>query len=349
MNPVCEGGLLVFIFLAAAAVVVAFMTADARASTLVAYDGDRSNATTIALFNTSAAPNEPVDFALPKGMPPGEWVYVGDRYDELDPPCCSWDENSSPECSSLNSEWDGNNGLFMNAGGHSCSCRADRLRNIPQFEWTPRDYSLPAWNASAFCDTLGRRTILFIGDSQNTEVSAGIHNYIVRGGGGCAHQLRSRSSDELVEKDFGGGWHRGLTWDNHVRTFPSPPDIVIIAAGAHLRRGSAGVLELLGEVREEYDRDFGSAQMRLVWRTSIGGGCLREGSPLVPMTTAPKDTLGYWDAVNQYNFREMEEWDDLAVEFWAQCIVDLECSRLHHFRWPGWKRGQDRNESTCTR
>jgi hypothetical protein len=37
----------------------------------------------------------------------------------------------------------------------------------------------------------------------------------------------------------------------------------------------------------------------VVWRTSIGGGCLAKGIDQVPLTSMPRDVPGYWDYINR--------------------------------------------------
>ena len=69
-----------------------------------------------------------------------------------------------------------------------------------------------------------------------------------------------------------------------------------------------------------YDAGFAGSPLRLVWRTSLGAGCLVNGTPLAPLAAMPRDTPGHWAYINAtqklYNFQLMEEWDALALEFW---------------------------------
>lgn len=243
----------------------------------------------------------------------------------------------------------GRDALLMPSGGLGCRCGVVRAAVIQRFEWTPDSCSLPAWDSGAFCRALGNRTVLWIGDSTGGQLSAAVHNYVAWGGGGCAHHFVHEPSDTLTGKNY-GVMNRGKRWIEYVGELAAKgarPDIVILGAGPHIAsiRGRAPAATLSGnssdadsvivgtpafiEVLETTWKDFkdsgwgeGDHPLRLVWRTSLGAGCLVSGDALVPLPKPPRDTDGHWahiDATqNPYNYREMEEWDEVAIKFWRE-------------------------------
>lgn len=239
----------------------------------------------------------------------------------------------------------GDDALLMPSGGLGCRCGAGRAADIQRFEWTPHACSIPAWDAGAFCRALGNRSILWIGDSTGGQLSAAVHNFVAWGGGGCAHRFTHEPSDTLTGRNY-GVMNRGRRWVEYVRELAAAgarPDIVILGAGPHIASeraagtqagnvsddaGVAGT-DAFRQVLEMTWKDFqdsgwgdGDRPLRLVWRTSLGAGCLVSGDALVPLLKPPRDTDGHWAHVdatqNAYNYRLMETWDELAVKFWSE-------------------------------
>ena len=280
------------------------------------------------------------------------WVDGGADYVAVDPPCCGWDRlqqrrlgtTTKTVCSGETVHGEqgfyGRNELLIPSGGFGCQCTPERQAAIQRYEWTPLECSLPAWDAAAFCKALGNRTMLWIGDSTGGQLAAGVHNYVSWSGGGCAHQFTHEISDTLNGNDY-GVLNRGKRWVDHVKsTTPRRPDIVIVNAGAHIKNmvpgGTSALLQVLSTTREEFlsgswHTEGETHPMHLVWRTSLGAGCLVEGDVIAPLPAQPRDMPGWWEHVNAtqklYNFKLMYEWDSIAIEFWKHVpgasILDL--------------------------
>ena len=289
------------------------------------------------------------------GPTPGAWVDLGEALEPWDPPCCSWDrrrrvlfeadggvEEGAP-CGfdgldmSRGGTFRGSNITLLPAGGFACQCSPERLRAMQRFEWTPHECRLPVWDAHAFCAALGSRRVLFIGDSTGQQLSATIHNYVTFGGAACGPQLLSELSDTLIGEHFGvlnrGSCH-GEKGGNHQPGDGKPPctfldlieavrpDIVVMGAAAHIKHtvGTPAIRKILAQVREDVETRLSGSTVRIVWRTSLGAGCLVEGDVLAPMAAHPRDTPGAWEHINAtqklYNFQLMEEWDRIALDFW---------------------------------
>ena len=100
-----------------------------------------------------------------------------------------------------------------------CACTAERMKEIQKFEWVAADAQCPLaeWNATAFCASLGDRTLLFIGDSTSSQLSSVVHNYVTWGRGGCASQIFFERSDTLTAVNYGFITSRGRHWTEAVR------------------------------------------------------------------------------------------------------------------------------------
>lgn len=243
------------------------------------------------------------------------------------PPCCGWDAtalpwrpaaNSSLQCGkNYERRWDGSTTALMRSGGHGCSCDAVRAEKIQRVDWVPRDCALDRWNATAFCKALGRRKIMFVGDSTSGQVAASVHNYIAIGGGICSHQISSVLSDFLASDFLGPGVHdRGDTWNSTV--LHATPDIVILGLGPHIGK-QLNYTRILLHIRSVFITQFGGTPLRLLWRTTTGAGCgptILEQSPNAPSGRWPPAPGMPWVNRTPYNWGLMEEWDNIAVQVW---------------------------------
>lgn len=70
---------------------------------------------------------------------------------------------------------------------------------------------------------------------------------------------------------------------------------------------------------------------KLVWRTSLGGGCLVKGTDQIPLMNMPRNVPGYWEYINKtqriYYYNLMEEVGRYGNKFWNSrpliTILDL--------------------------
>ena len=326
--------------------------------------------------------NSPTNSPSPSLVPPpnceaGMWVDRGTDFAHLDPVCCGWDRRRRgraleeinngteaippPVCgwTGVNQNsfggqaFSGNDIEVLPTGGFACQCTPERQRAIQGYEWEPTHCHLPSWNATNFCRQLKGRSILWLGDSAGGQLATTVHNYIVWGRGGCGHAMVHHASDTLVGKKY-GVLNRGRPWVEVIRSLPSPPDIVVLGTGPHISAGSgtASYLEVLNTVRKEYLENFANTSLTFVWRTNLGAGCLVAGDALKPLPESPKALEGYWAKVNAtqnlYNFQLLEQWDDIAVDFWKEAGKMFRNVHTLDLR-PLWRRpdamqgaGQDR-------
>jgi len=67
----------------------------------------------------------------------------------------------------------GRSDFLVHVGGNGCSCKGW----VDRYFWEPARCSLATWNASQFCDALGGRTILFVGDSTMQQAEPHTRSY----------------------------------------------------------------------------------------------------------------------------------------------------------------------------
>lgn len=270
-----------------------------------------------------------------RALIPGKWHSQGQDFSPNVPPCCSWDgqpasyditlpNGTYAKCRNFRkgSVWKGvapgpQSNILQASGGHGCSLDcSQRLEMLNKQQWRPDNCQLDPWNATRFCELLGNRSVLMIGDSTMEQTSAVLHNMINWGNGTCAPALQMALSDTLV--GLSGRVDRGSTWNEYVSRLD--PRIIVISAGPHIHKKNSHKL-VWSTVRDQFLSHF-SGKLQLIWRTSTGAGCSDE-----PLTSMPADTPGYWAKHNAYNYKAMEEADSAAFRFWSSVpnvtVMDL--------------------------
>ena len=231
---------------------------------------------------------------------------------------------------------------------HACSCsHFERATNFTSLVWQPAECSIVPWDARKFCQVLGQRRLLFVGDSTVQQVAALTANHVEhayrrRGepGLGCASQLEYALADTLVHRPMrdehgNTGSNRGHRWSTWVDMYK--PDIVVLGAGPHVY-GRANFVTLLAEVAEEHARRF--PQVQLFWQTTTAAFC-----GAAPLSRPPSRTPGFWAAhpgglydprtkrgVVRRNWMDFEWFDAHAREFWASRAAALSSPHDHRDR-----------------
>jgi GDSL/SGNH-like Acyl-Esterase family found in Pmr5 and Cas1p len=117
-------------------------------------------------------------------------------------------------------------------GDDCCICdREDNTRFVPnkreKYYWKPKNCRLHDWNATLFCELLGQRTILLMGDSSMQQTASTLMSMIVAGNGTCGPRVIFARSDHVI---FGFKGHHN--YPGIVDTVD--PNITIVTAGAHI-------------------------------------------------------------------------------------------------------------------
>jgi hypothetical protein len=237
-------------------------------------------------------------------------------------PCCSWDADfkETDVCKKTPKnrfgDYFGSNQVLNQMEGHACWCK-DWLKN--EYEWVPENCAFPKWNSDLFCELLGERRILFVGDSTQQQSAVSLMNQIFwysSPGKSCADRIVFAMGDTLVGRKFGGR-NKGRIWTDAVDQYN--PDIVILAVGPHVKQVNdyiAILREVINVRKEKYKEKL------FFWRTQFPAGCSSH-----ILESFPEEH--FWDNYrgSQYNYRRFADWDDIARKEWSTVensyILDL--------------------------
>ena len=244
----------------------------------------------------------------------GEWIeYTNTSAPRKSFHCCQYDENdylhNTTAC--FNPSWNaalafrdtvlvtGFDSYPTYVGEHGCNCDKfegrDSLNAREKYFWKPKSCSLVQWNASRFCELLGPRRILFVGDSTQAQTFATLTNLIHAadlGNASCNHQITFGRCNVLIY-----GLKGGKNLQEWVK-IAGKPEILIVTAGAHLHdlgdmySVQDHIKTHFSQIREAY----GTQNISILWKTQNPGhvGCTVEKQP---QKVVPNNTYGpdKWD------------------------------------------------------
>ena len=223
------------------------------------------------------------------------------------PPCCNSRKSAPCQRSAL-----------LPISSRACTCHGLLRQNITHV-WKPSRCRLLPWNASRFCERLGKKQLLFIGDSTMIQHHAMLVNRIVwdaQGSGGgahdCAAQVSFVHSDTLTMAPQFGRLNRGYPIrkilagvEPYVDRRP-PYDVAIVNTGAHVV-SDADFKVLLHYMTKLVPSQF--PLVKIVWKVQNPAGCSHTGRPL----DSPPDEQFYANhAGPTYNWRSFSRRDKLA-------------------------------------
>mmetsp|Transcript_36044 Transcript_36044/g.56405 ORF Transcript_36044/g.56405 Transcript_36044/m.56405 type:complete len:182 (-) Transcript_36044:528-1073(-) len=124
--------------------------------------------------------------------------------------------------------YEGRPDLLAQMGGFNGCCKKEYFEE--EYRW--QSPSLASFNAKSTCEKLGKRKVLFIGDSTVLQTATTLMNALFSGG--CQTQIQAVEGDTLMGINLGhaSGRQRGNNWV--ASTIRRRPHIVIISAGAHI-------------------------------------------------------------------------------------------------------------------
>ena len=267
------------------------------------------------------------------------------------PPCCGWDvykwggEKHSrymylddvevcgyekqplltdPEVSGEeDTAYAGGTDYLVQLGGYGCSCEQFGFND--RFSWIPEKCRLLQWDARHFCDLLGQRRLLVVGDSTVSQAASVLMNYIHwdfwdSSSPGCQQQVVFANSDTLVGRNLGVD-NRGGDWKRLVRHFD--PDIILISSGPHVNRPmplrDEDFESVIQQVAKEHRALF--PEKKLIWKTQAPGGCTQNLSHTFPTSDFYR-SLPY----AHFNWEQFEKWDWMATQTFQginQSVLDL--------------------------
>lgn len=222
--------------------------------------------------------------------------------------CCGWDardwmaEEISNYCNPNNYyheeyrgvDWGFEHPEILSSGGHACTCdEADNTRltksKREKYIWRPNNCQLRLWNATLFCEVLGDRTIIMIGDS-TMQQSAGTLMAMLQSAhprGMCSEKIIFGRSNDLSAFDI---------VDYMTRYKPS---YTILNAGAHFYAPSdyyKKMHESMDAIRK-YEKETYMYVNPLLFNNSESGD-MEELNFIQYTTEKPKDHRFVWKTMN---------------------------------------------------
>ena len=198
------------------------------------------------------------------------------------------------------------------AGGSGCWC--DILwgyKNVhprEMYEWVPQDCQLLPFNGSRFCELIGQRKILMVGDSTMQQTAATLMSMIVSYGGTCADQVAFGRSDQLFFSTKG-----------HLDLFQFvaliKPDICIMNSGPH-NHDMGDMFSVVESLKNMWGRlETSSPHTKYIWKTNNPGhvdcpsGMIRD-NVIGPQPYAP-DSKEY----DEFQWNLHPAFDELAKNY----------------------------------
>jgi len=216
----------------------------------------------------------------------GEWVHIGKNNNRSfdSPECCDWSLYKTnavePNCNMTFTqymEWENSSntehGLYTGSlnypamiGYKGCACHDF----VDEYEW--QSPTLPPFNATETCRMLGKRTVLYIGDSTAHEAASTLMNSFRPAGETCQTQITFALSDTLIGRKY-GALNRGRRWTTRVEMVQ--PDIIILSVGAHIVTNDTIYMNVIDQVFSEIEamKKNIPPHVKFAWQTQVPAGC----------------------------------------------------------------------------
>lgn len=222
----------------------------------------------------------------------------------------------------------GNSSQLLHAGGNACACDLknrlaspdwkfkDTNNNRAKYIWKPSNCDLLAWNATQFCELLGNRTILMIGDSTMQQTGVSLVNMIISSGASCASRVNVVVSTLLyVTQTYKKCFVDATLQEAHHRI---KPDISILNVGAHLK--DPGDLHfIIDNFREFMAKEKTERNVTFLWKTQNPGhvNCTNYREPFQDYSLGKDMKKVFHNDPNaieqtQYNWNLFPTFDDIA-------------------------------------
>jgi len=160
-------------------------------------------------------------------------------------------------------------GLSSMCGDDCCICDRDantRFNATPResYVWKPDNCTMLAWDALQFCQVLGERKVLMIGDSTMQQTFAALASLIASGKGTCGPQITHAWSSHLVQSQF----HNNVA--DYIDALEA--DVVIMTAGAHLH-DDGDIWSIFEQLKQSLEarKESGKSIPKLIWKTQNPG------------------------------------------------------------------------------
>jgi hypothetical protein len=233
----------------------------------------------------------------------GSWVWDPNKT-FADPRCCDGDDKVYKRNPSYcghekpGNDFIGRTDILAYMRGRGCRCS---LKD--QYTWKSKALQEP-WNAREFCQLLGNRKLLLVGDSTMSQSATTLMNAAFPAG--CQTQMVYTMSDTLIQENF-GAFNRGEYWTNQIARYS--PDIVIFSTGPHIY-GDSNLHRVTNSFLKDIEILRKISNITFVWKTQQAAGCTMNMSQSHPFLAAQelpsKSTL-------MYNHAEYFQRDSLMI------------------------------------
>lgn len=180
---------------------------------------------------------------------------------------CGWGSREGEQLMYGHMQW------LIQSGGWSSSCDArdntrTKVTQRERYEWEPLTCDLIPWNATQFCELLGNRTLLLVGDSTMQQTGAALASRITYDAApmkGCAPQVAIGRINKF------GHDKNQVDAINHIRAVK--PDILIVNTGAHFLTHTEFEHDVvrLKALQQEVRTSFPDKNITMIWKTMNPG------------------------------------------------------------------------------
>ena len=277
------------------------------------------------------------------GEAAGRWVYTNDTTMQKSFRCCGGDGNDWQDPTLV--DFCRNNETLLTSG-RGCFCdellfTRHKVSEREKYVWITDHCKTLRWNATYFCELLGKRTLLLLGDSTMKQTASTLRTMIQHDipAGKCGLQIVNRDTDFLVDWDRLDPRpsipERATSYVKYINEIK--PDIVVLATGAHYLNLDTykSMWRILRESIEKI-RDTYAHPPKFIWKTQNPGhhGC-RTGDKEKPLGNISE--FVQVDDKNKWNLHRT--YDEIAKIMSAQIgmkLIDMSPLYLRADGHPGY-------------
>lgn len=243
----------------------------------------------------------------------GRWVYDNITITKKAFTCCGWDtkdwrdpeikEQCGPTDARSTTEFTGRTDYHVQTGGHACTCdeiqhQRHTVSEREKYRWVPDGCELLKWNATYFCELLGDRKMVFLGDSTMGQTATTVMNMLI------ANEPKGMCGEQLLF------FHMNLPEERRYAFDPiytkMAPEFVIVNFGAHFHND--GIFErdmhIFLNYTEQLKAMIAPKTSHWIWKTinSPHFQCFQYTAPTLEFPIEPNFTDYYqWELFPKYD------------------------------------------------
>eukprot|EP01038_Epipyxis_sp_PR26KG_P006861 gene6861-9396_t len=213
----------------------------------------------------------------------------------------------------------GNLKYSTSTSAHSCVCDFNEgifdVHEREEYYWKPTKCDLRLWDAHLFCETLGSRSILLIGDSTMEQSASTLMSMIAVANDTCGTQIMFARCDTLIIDGYEGNQE---SFDKTI--LKHQPDIVILTMGAwchSLEQFQNGMTEIEKKIKELHHNEALAKHPKFIWKTQNPGHrqCMNFHNPI---TNGEEEMLELSTRPTTYEWHLHPTFDKIAIEYFER-------------------------------